>query len=354
METKKIEKSFNILNVKYDASIDEIKKAYHKLAKQYHPDKITNLDKKEAEKKFKLIKESYDEIIEFKNNNNFEYFNYKEETINDDFSNFFHENNKMNQNPTNEFNQKTKNKEFVSSRDKAIHDFSNYIQDNKISILHVYDCIIKKKPIYKNKIGYESQKMIFQETIYRVQVEKSVDFINFKTHYKLINNMDINVTLYFDHKHLNKNLETQLEYESIIICTNCSGWGCASCQKGITKKINKISIKIPKCINDEKITILRKGNISKWKKGNINITLKENIKEENNSKSGYYFVINKKNKINNESIKKAIMNAKKYHDVVNDYLKIVIDFLIQHKTHAIYISLITILFIIIIILAVVL
>jgi molecular chaperone DnaJ len=52
------ERSFyEILGVKKDASEDEIKKAYRKLARKFHPD--VNPDNKEAESKFKEISEAY-------------------------------------------------------------------------------------------------------------------------------------------------------------------------------------------------------------------------------------------------------------------------------------------------------
>ena len=49
---------YQILGVKPDASLDEIKKAYRRLALKYHPDK--NPGDKQAEEKFKDIAEAYD------------------------------------------------------------------------------------------------------------------------------------------------------------------------------------------------------------------------------------------------------------------------------------------------------
>src|SRR6059058_3567326 len=49
---------YKTLGVENGASDDEIKKAYRKLAMQYHPDR--NGGAKEAEEKFKEITEAYD------------------------------------------------------------------------------------------------------------------------------------------------------------------------------------------------------------------------------------------------------------------------------------------------------
>ena len=51
---------YSILGVSKDATADELKRAYRKLAKQYHPDaQHTEEDKKNAEAKFKEINEAY-------------------------------------------------------------------------------------------------------------------------------------------------------------------------------------------------------------------------------------------------------------------------------------------------------
>jgi curved DNA-binding protein len=49
---------YEVLGVKRDASEDEIKKAYRKLARQYHPDR--NPGDKQAEANFKEVQEAYD------------------------------------------------------------------------------------------------------------------------------------------------------------------------------------------------------------------------------------------------------------------------------------------------------
>ena len=56
MDSKK--NYYDILGVKKDATADEIRKAYKKLAIKWHPDKNPD-NKEEAEKKFKEISEAY-------------------------------------------------------------------------------------------------------------------------------------------------------------------------------------------------------------------------------------------------------------------------------------------------------
>jgi len=50
---------YNILGVGKDASQEEIKRAYKKLAKEHHPDMVDESDKAQAEKRFKEINEAY-------------------------------------------------------------------------------------------------------------------------------------------------------------------------------------------------------------------------------------------------------------------------------------------------------
>ncbi len=50
---------YKILNVPKSASLEEIKKAYRESALRYHPDRVPEKEKKEAEEKFKEISEAY-------------------------------------------------------------------------------------------------------------------------------------------------------------------------------------------------------------------------------------------------------------------------------------------------------
>lgn len=55
---------YSILGVSPTAEMDEIKKAYRKLSRKYHPDaNINNPNKEQAEEMFKRIQEAYNQIV---------------------------------------------------------------------------------------------------------------------------------------------------------------------------------------------------------------------------------------------------------------------------------------------------
>lgn len=65
---------YEILGVKKDAKADEIKKAYRRLARKYHPD--VNPNDKTAEEKFKEVQEAYDVLSDEKKRKVFDRFGY--------------------------------------------------------------------------------------------------------------------------------------------------------------------------------------------------------------------------------------------------------------------------------------
>lgn len=59
------ENAYQVLEINKSASVEDIKKAYRKMAKKYHPDKVIHLGKehqKGAEEKFRQVQEAYEQL----------------------------------------------------------------------------------------------------------------------------------------------------------------------------------------------------------------------------------------------------------------------------------------------------
>ena len=60
---------YDVLGVKRDADMDEVKKAYRNLSRKYHPDaNVNNPNKAAAEEKFKEVQAAYQAIVKEKEN----------------------------------------------------------------------------------------------------------------------------------------------------------------------------------------------------------------------------------------------------------------------------------------------
>ena len=63
--------AYKILEIDTNATISQIKTAYRKMAKKYHPDKVLHLGKehqKGAEEKFRKVQEAYEQLQKEKGN----------------------------------------------------------------------------------------------------------------------------------------------------------------------------------------------------------------------------------------------------------------------------------------------
>ena len=55
---------YSVLGVSRNASDDEIKKAYRRMSRKYHPDaNINNPNREQAEEKFKQVQQAYEQIM---------------------------------------------------------------------------------------------------------------------------------------------------------------------------------------------------------------------------------------------------------------------------------------------------
>ncbi len=83
---------YDVLGVSKTASPDDIKRAYRKLAQQYHPD-VSKLDRKVAEEKFKEVSEAYEVLMDADKRRNYDAYGSEGVTFGSrgfDWSNFTH------------------------------------------------------------------------------------------------------------------------------------------------------------------------------------------------------------------------------------------------------------------------
>jgi DnaJ like chaperone protein len=65
MYWRDVDSDYKILEVDVNATDDEVKKAFRRMAVKYHPDKVIDLGEaaqKNAKEKFQLVQDAYDNI----------------------------------------------------------------------------------------------------------------------------------------------------------------------------------------------------------------------------------------------------------------------------------------------------
>lgn len=393
--TTKIETFYQILGIDEKATKEEIKKAYHILAKKYHPDRFQSKEgKEEAEKKFKIIKKAYDELLEINNED------YKEdENINNSFSDFFNNDNYVdieniyeNENDFLKYyadnllkeqgKTKVKNKSYDEIRNEMILDIENYIKENKISKLNVYKSIMDDLLILKISSDKKNDisNILMKETVYRKYIKNTQDYKNFILNNKFLKKINLDLILKIDNSLINKKFDKIIKYKIKNICSSCIGNGCNKCKnKGYIEEYKKTNIKIDNLSNEKKVYVIKSGgNVSPWITGKLNIEIKfrDNLYKKEKKKFVYdikktktsIIDIANKNYINNllkeipknikTTSKKIVHGTKSFVDTLSDdmpfYLKTFKEFFLRNKIHFLYTSIIFILLIIIILLVVLL
>lgn len=163
---------YEILGISKNASEDEIKKAYRKLAIKWHPDKNPK-NKEESEEKFKVISEAYSVlsdkekrmIYDTKKNDNYNFRNVNPQDI---FNTFF----KNNPFPSRHFNEYQDNIPKESFDDPLKYDTQNLKKNKKKGATSYYNINCTLLDLY-----YGGEK--------HIKVIKSVDGIGSKKKFNI-------------------------------------------------------------------------------------------------------------------------------------------------------------------------
>lgn len=267
---QKLKSLYDILEIDVSASEHDIRKAYKKKAKEYHPDLYIEKEQKLiAEKKFKELKEAYDYLILLKMNEQNDSYNFTGfySNVDDDYD---------------EFIKHKKPKEFDQLQKIAINFVEQEIKKRNMSIIDVYELIAKNKIILNWELGCMSSEelndCLVKESLYRRYIKSKPEYIGYLKHRHFFHNLDTHATLIINPKLYNKKkFEEKVYYNIASICNDCFGEGCGVChQTGVISKQHSINIKVPISNQVKFYEIKNGGKQSSLINGRLVVTVKYN------------------------------------------------------------------------------
>ncbi|MGL4951633.1 MAG: J domain-containing protein [Mycoplasma sp.] len=307
MNYKEFLNLYEILEIKVGASNEEIKSAYVRKAKQYHPDKYMDIeDKKMAETNFKMIKEAYDYLISAKGIEQDDFSvdnqvfrdlhkraaNYTPDdqpdihiNENDDFFKYY----VFKKYKYFEYQQ---DDEKFNYKTEAIAFFKKYIKDNKLSLIFVYECIKNNKAISKLSDDFtdlrEFNETLMKEAIYRRSIKESKVYKGFLKREAFYKNIDVEANLKVNANYGSKRFNEVVSYQIYKICPSCHGLSCKKCQDGLVTEEKKTLVRINLVSKKMKYEITNAGHRSPLGNGKLKITVTYN-KENTKAKNRYSF-----------------------------------------------------------------
>ena len=316
---------YDLLELNNDATTEEIKKKYKKLALRYHPDRSTNDEetiKQQNEKKFKEITEAYNVLSDDKKRKDYDFFGL---TDSNTFENSFGSNplddilNNMfkftDSDIDDMINTSFKPKIFVNIHKVPLNTFQDNINPNSDmfnNITNLMDDIlfngINMNQSNNNKTQqtqYESENQYNKNT----QNKKKYDLLDLKVNLDDIMNSN-KKSIKYKIKDICSFCNGTCAVEPTdliqclyckgtnINCSSCNGSGnifktnrrCINCIDGLTDKDMEINIAVPTSVPNNHIFIIKnKGSYNKINKNYNDIKLKfiynldKNIKIKNNN-----------------------------------------------------------------------
>lgn len=204
---------YKVLGIEKNASNEDIKKAYRKLAREWHPDKNKNSSKEEAEQKFKEISEAYVVLSDPKKRNeydnpisnsfNFEEHFYNNADMNDILSSMFGNNHPFfGNNVQRTFFQQGPNFFSFSTNMVPEHQKYNISQDIYNQIISQYgryngsikDTKIEINLKFSNFYYGMKLPLIFKRKLFKIEndVQKIIETKKLLLNLKLPDNLDDN------------------------------------------------------------------------------------------------------------------------------------------------------------------